>query len=89
MKQLVVFTMQSCGHCQEFKGMLNENKIEFHNRDIFEHHDEYQMFVKAKNDLVPAFIIFDDEDTTNSTLFAPNQDYKTLQEALNIIKERI
>jgi glutaredoxin len=89
MKQLVVFTMQSCGHCQEFKGMLNENKIEFHNRDIFEHPDEYQMFVKSKNDLVPSFMIFDDEDIANSNLFAPNQDYKTLQEALDIIKEKL
>ena len=63
--------------------------MEFVNRDIHEHYDEYQMFAKVKNDLVPAFMIVDDEDTSKSGLFAPDQDYQTLEEALNIIKERI
>jgi hypothetical protein len=47
------------------------------------------MFSKVKNDLVPAFMIIDAEDTSKSGLFAPDQDYQTLDEALNIIKERI
>jgi glutaredoxin len=89
MKQLVVFTMEGCPHCQDFKKILSESNVEFINRDIHEHSDEYQMFVKVKNDLVPAFMIVDDEDTSKSSLFAPDQDYRTLEEALNIIKEKI
>jgi len=34
-------------------------------------------------------MIVDDEDTSKSELFAPDQDYRTLEEALNIIKEKI
>ena len=89
MKQLVVFTMQGCSHCQDFKKILSESNVEFVNRDIHEHSDEYQMFAKVKNDLVPAFMIVDDEDTSKSSLFAPDQDYRTLEEALNIIKEKL
>ena len=89
MKQLVVFSMEGCPHCQEFKKILSENSVEFINRDIHEHSDEYQMFARVKNDLVPAFMIVDEEDTSKSSLFAPDQDYTTLEEALNIIKERI
>ena len=89
MKQVVVFTMDGCPHCQEFKKILSENKVEYVDRDIQEHSDEYQMFSKVKNDLVPAFMIVDGDDTSKSGLFAPDQDYQTLEEALNIIKEKI
>jgi glutaredoxin len=89
MKQVVIFTMDGCPHCQEFKKILSENSVEYVNRDIHEHSDEYQMFSKVKNDLVPAFMIVDGDDTSKSGLFAPDQDYQTLEEALNIIKERI
>jgi glutaredoxin len=89
MKQVVIFTMDGCPHCQEFKKILSENSVEYVNRDIHEHSEEYQMFSKVKNDLVPAFMIVDGDDTSKSGLFAPDQDYQTLEEALNIIKERI
>jgi glutaredoxin len=89
MKQVVVFTMEGCPHCQEFKKILSENSVEYVNRDIHEHSEEYQMFSKVKNDLVPAFMIVDGDDTSKSGLFSPDQDYQTLEEALNIIKERI
>jgi hypothetical protein len=59
------------------------------NRDIHEHSDEYELFSKVKNDLVPAFMIIDKEDTSKSGLYAPDQDYQTLEEALDIIKQRI
>ena len=89
MKQIVVFSMEGCSHCQEFKKMLSENSVEYVNRDIHEHSDEYQMFSKVKNDLVPAFMIVDGDDTSKSGLYAPDQDYETLEEALNIIKEKL
>jgi glutaredoxin len=89
MKQIVVFSMEGCSHCQEFKKMLSENSVEYVNRDIHEHSDEYQMFSKVKNDLVPAFMIVDGDDTSKSGLYAPDQDYATLEEALNIIKEKL
>jgi len=66
MKQLVVFSMEGCPHCQEFKKILSESNVEFVNRDIHEYSDEYQLFSEVKNDLVPAFMIIDEDDTTKS-----------------------
>ena len=89
MKELVIFTMEGCAHCQDFKKILSENNMTYINRDIHEHSDEYELFSKVKNDLVPAFMIIDKEDTSKSGLYAPDQDYQTLEEALDIIKQRI
>ena len=41
MKELVVFTMEGCTHCQDFKKILSENNMVYINRDIHEHSDEY------------------------------------------------
>jgi glutaredoxin len=39
-KLVIVYTMKGCPHCVDFKKMLDENGIEFYNRDI----DEYSNF---------------------------------------------
>ena len=89
MKHLVLYTMNGCHFCGQFKDILKEHKITFMDRDINEHNEEYELFRSVKNDLVPAFMVVDDEDISNSELFAPDQDYQTLEEALDIIKKRI
>ena len=81
--------MKGCPHCVDFKNTLKSNKTGYQDRDIHENQEEYQLFQKVKNDLFPSFMIVDDEDTAKSELFAPDQDYQTLEEALNIIKKRI
>ena len=89
MKQLVVFSMEGCPHCQEFKKILSESNLEFVDRDIQEHSDEYQMFTKVKNDLVPAFMIIENPDKKNekSYLFAPDRDFEDIEDGVSIIKE--
>lgn len=89
MKKVVVFTMKQCGFCQQFKKMLKENNIKFINRDIDKHQEEYDLFRNAKNDLVPAFMIVDVENPSQSELFAPDIDYKDFTTAINIINERV
>ena len=65
------------------------SSIKFKNRDIEKYKEEYDLFVEVKNDYVPAFMIVDGDDTSKSGLYAPDQDYETLEEALNIIKEKL
>ena len=89
MKQLVIFTMEGCNHCKDFKKILSENNLNFVDRDIEEHRDEYELFSKVKNDLVPAFMIVDVENPSQSELFAPDIDYKDFTTAINIINERV
>ena len=35
--ELIIYTMEDCGHCQDFKKLLNEADISFYDRDIYEH----------------------------------------------------
>lgn len=88
-KKLIVYSMKGCHHCDTFKKNLKENKIKFINRDINKHEEEYNLFVEiTQNDFVPAFMIVETDDES-AELFAPDRDYQDINEALEIIKEKI
>jgi hypothetical protein len=72
------------------KDQLTESEIDFVERDINEHKDEYDMFVEiTENEFVPAFMIVESPDTDDhkSYLFAPERDYNEIEEGVAIIKE--
>jgi glutaredoxin len=89
---VVVYTMEGCPHCVDFKEMLQKEGIEFVDRDIQENEEEYQVFVEVtQNDFVPALLIIEEEEEENykSFLYAPDRDYNELTEAVEIIKKHI
>jgi glutaredoxin len=88
-KLLIVFTMQGCPYCVEMKDKLTEAGIDFVDRDIELHEEEYNLFVEiTENDYVPSFMIVESpEDNPKSYLFAPERDYNEIDEGVNIIKE--
>jgi glutaredoxin len=88
-KLLVVFTMKGCPYCDEMKEKLNEVGVNFIDRDIDEHEDEYNLFVEVtENDYVPSFMIIESPDNLPKTyLFAPDRDYQGIDEGIDIIKE--
>ena len=82
--------MKGCPFCVEFKKMLKKEGIEFVDRDIDEHSDEYDMFVSiTKNEYVPAFMLIESPGKENSKteLYAPERDFSELDEGVTIIKE--
>lgn len=83
--------MKSCPHCHELKKMLQEENIDFVDRDIDENSDEYDVFVKAtQNDFVPALLIIQEGgQKIESFLYAPDRDYEELTEAVQIIKKHL
>lgn len=90
-KIVVVFTMKTCGFCEQFKTKLTENNIEFVNRDINENKEEYDAFVKTTgNDFVPSFMVIESpNENPKSYLYAPGKDFEDLDKALGIIKEHL
>lgn len=90
-KIIVVFTMKTCGFCEQFKTKLIENNIEFVNRDIHENKEEYDAFVKSTgNDFVPSFMVIESPNNNpTSHLYAPGKDFEDLDKALGIIKEHL
>jgi glutaredoxin len=89
-KLVILFTMEGCPYCVQMKDQLKESDIDFVERDINEHKDEYDMFVEiTENEFVPAFMIVESPDTDDhkSYLYAPERDYNEIEEGVAIIKE--
>jgi glutaredoxin len=54
-KILLVYTMKGCPHCVDFKKMLDENKVDYYERDVDEYQEEYDLFVEiTENEYVTA-----------------------------------
>ena len=90
-KVVVLFTMEGCPFCVVMKDMLVKEGIDFVNRDIDEYEEEYNMFVEiTDNEFVPAFMLIENPETEPKTqLFAPDRDYKDIEDGVKIIKEWI
>lgn len=87
--QIVLFTMEGCPYCHDFKKMLNDNDLVFTELDINENQEEYDMFVQITgNDFVPAFMIVD-PDGEEAEFFAPDRDYEDLDQAMSIIIQKV
>jgi glutaredoxin len=89
-KLLVIFTMKGCPYCEQMKEQLIESNLEFIERDIHEHEEEYDLFVEiTENDYVPSFMIIESPDDSPKThLFAPERDFNEINEGVEIIKEQ-
>ena len=59
---VIVYTMEGCPFCTEFKEMLTNEGIEFFDRDIDKFKEEYDMFSEiTENDMIPALLIIEGE----------------------------
>lgn len=88
-KLLILFTMKGCPFCDIMKNMLSENDINYHDLDIDENEEEYELFKEiTQNEFVPAFMIIE-KNTSKAELFAPSRDYNEISEAIQIIKENL
>ena len=47
--ELVVYTMESCGYCTDFKKLLEEANIPFHDRDIHKNEKEFDQALFIPN----------------------------------------
>jgi glutaredoxin len=88
-KLLIVYSMKGCPFCDIMKNMLSENNIKYHDMDIDENEEEYELFKKiTENEFVPAFMIIE-KNTSKAELFAPSRDYNEISEAIEIIKKKL
>jgi glutaredoxin len=86
---VIVYTMEGCPFCTEFKDMLTKEGIEFFDRDIDKYEKEYEVFSEiTDNDMIPALLIIEgDGENHQSFLYAPDRNYIELTEAVDIIKQ--
>jgi glutaredoxin len=90
-KYLVIFTMKGCPHCSNLKELFDRESIPYTEYDIHEQVEEYDYFTKAtKNEYIPAFLIFrENGDKEDLLMFAPERDFNTMEEAVNLAKTNL
>lgn len=88
---VIVYTMKGCPFCVDFKKMLDENNIQYYDRDINEHSSEYDTYSKiTNNDMIPSLLIIEgDEKNHKSFLYAPERNFNELNEALELVKKHV
>lgn len=89
MKTILLYTMDGCPHCTNFKNLLKEHNVDYDERNIKDHEEEYKQFVEATgNDFLPAFTMVKITENEEPTVLlnAPDDSFKTIEEALEIIK---
>jgi len=71
--------------------MLDENNIQYYDRDIHEHSSEYDTYSKiTNNDMIPSLLIIEgDEKNHKSFLYAPERNFNELNEALELVKKHV
>ena len=81
--------MKGCPFCVDFKKMLEENRIDFHDRDIEDYKDEYDLFSEITgNDMIPALLVIEGtEKKHKSFMYVPDKDYNDLSEAVDLINK--
>jgi glutaredoxin len=82
-KEVKVFSMKGCPHCENLKNKLKENKINFIELDIDENEKLYDAFSKkVDNEFLPAILI-------DRTAFVPEKSFTTIDEAVSLVKNHL
>lgn len=87
---VILYTMDGCPFCTMMKEQLDELGIGYHERDINEYKEEYDLFVEVtENEFVPSFMIIENYKSKTPTphVFAPERDYNEIVEGVEIIKK--
>lgn len=88
MKKILIFTLNSCSHCQELKKKLTESLIPFDdveitlNRQLWNH-----IISQMGHDLLPTIFIKDDDDSSG-LIYTPGRDFQSDDEIIKIIKNQ-
>ena len=89
---IIVYTMEGCSHCANFKKLLDEAKIKYYDRDVFKYQKEYDMYVKVtKSEYIPSLLLIETDDDNNerSIFYAADKDFSTIHEGLSLVKKHI
>jgi glutaredoxin len=90
MKVVVLYTMEGCPYCSIMKEELNKKNINFLERDIDDHEEEFNEFISETGvDYVPSMILLtldEKEEPTNVKLLAPEKDYNDINEGVKLVE---
>jgi len=83
MKDIIVYTMRNCSYCQKIKNVLDQNNLEYSERDVSEFPHEWE---KVKNiTRSPMFPTIE----LNGEYFVPGRDYNNDQQLILLLNRRL
>jgi glutaredoxin len=89
MKQLAIFTLNTCVLCGELKRRLTEESIDFHDIEITKNRELWdQVLAQTGHDILPTVFIQTDAEG-NGQVYTPGRDFQDLDEIIEIIKNNI
>lgn len=88
-KNIVLFTMDNCGHCVSLKKKLNELKILFNEIEINHNKQIWDQVVQQTGHNVVPTIFIRRENTDDGEVYIPGKDFNSRDEAIKIIKKNI
>ena len=87
--KLLVFTLETCGHCKTLKERLRNESIPFTEIEVNNNKDLWnQVVTQSKNEYLPTFFI-KKEGSDTGPIFCPERDFENDDQAIEIIKKYI
>ena len=83
MKEIVIYTMDSCTYCKEIKDLLIEKNIKFTEKNKVEFTNEWFRVVQLTG--IPMFPTL----TVGGEYFVPTRDFRSPAEAINMLEYMI
>ena len=88
MKKILIFTLNSCIHCQELKEKLTELLIPFDDVEITLNRSLWDYIIsQTGSDLLPTVFIKDGEDDSG-LIYVPGRNFQSNDEIIEIIRNR-
>jgi glutaredoxin len=86
---VIIFTMNGCGHCHDLKKELNKLKISFNEIDISNNKKIWDQVIQQTGDNVVPTIYITEKNTDKGVVFIPGKDFNNKDEGINLIKKYI
>jgi len=88
LKKILIFTLNSCIHCQELKEKLTELLIPFDDVEITLNRSLWDYIIsQTGSDLLPTVFIKDGEDDSG-LIYVPGRNFQSNDEIIEIIRNR-
>ena len=87
--KLLLFTLDTCGHCKRLKERLINESIPFTEIEVNSNQSLWnQVVTQSKNEYLPTFFI-KKEGSDTGPIFCPERDFENDDQAIEIIKKYI
>jgi glutaredoxin len=86
--RLIIFTLDGCDHCLSLKMRLNKLTIPYKEIEITKNPEIWNQLVDATGNEMLPLVFISNENEDEGELFAPETDYQSEDEIVEIIKSK-